>query len=135
MTTQRIERDIAPVLEQYQTQLARQQGLVETLQFLSPALLAHNALAKAAGTGLARHHWFFAQAVAHHGELRAFFEPQALRKEKFTAWDDVPAFNYVEEPMASVFARVMPGLAALILAALMLGAWSWRSLQRCMPFG
>jgi len=130
VTNQRVEQDLAPVLSRYQDQLAIQQALVDRLQFLSPALLAETALAESAGTGLARHHWFFAQALAHHAELRAFFDPRALRKEKFTAWDDVPPFRFVEEPFADVAARVAPALAALVLAALALGLWSWWTLQR-----
>ena len=130
VTDQRVEQELAPVLSRYQDQLAIQQALVAKLQFLSPALLAETALAESAGTGLSRHHWFFAQALAHHAELRAFFEPRALRKEKFTAWDDVPAFRFVEEPITDVAGRVAPGLAALVLATLVLGLWSWHTLAR-----
>ena len=130
VTNQRIEHDLAPVLSRYQDQLAIQQALVDKLQFLSPALLAQTALADSAGTGLSRYHWFFAQALAHHAELRAFFDPLVLGKEKFAAWDKVPAFRFVEEPIANVAVRVGPALAALALAALGLGLWSWRTLAR-----
>jgi ABC-2 type transport system permease protein len=127
-TSQSVERDLAPVLSRYQDQLADQQSLVDKLQFLSPALLAETAFAEGAGTGLSRHHWFFDQAIAHHAELRAFFEPRALRKEKFAAWDEVPAFRFVEEPITNVAGRVGVAIGALILAALALGLWSWRTL-------
>jgi ABC-2 type transport system permease protein len=129
-TGQNVERGLAPVLARYQDQLVRQQALVDKLQFLSPALLAETAFAESAGTGLARHRWFFDQALANHAQLRAFFEPRALRKEKFAAWDEVPAFRFVEEPIADVAARVAPPLAALVLAALALGLWSWATLGR-----
>ena len=135
LTSQRVEQDLTPVLSRYQDQLAIQQALVDKLQFLSPALLAETALSESAGTGLARHHWFFAQALAHHREVRAFFDPRALRKEKFTAWDDVPVFRFVEEPFADVAARVAPALAALGFAALVLGLWSWRMLACGVPDG
>jgi ABC-2 type transport system permease protein len=130
VTNQRIERDLVPVLARYEEQLVRQQALVDKLQFLSPALLAQAALADAAGTGIARHRWFFAQVLAHHAELRAFFNPRALAKEKFSAWDEVPDFRYVEEPTAAASARAVPALAALLLAALAFGLWSWRMLLR-----
>jgi ABC-2 type transport system permease protein len=126
----KIERDLAPVLAGYQSQLARQQSLVEKLSFLSPALLAQSALADAAGTGSARHHAFLRQAVAHHAELRAFFNPRILRKEKFTAWDDVPPFRYVEESARAVALRVAPALLGLLLAATALTVWAASTLRR-----
>jgi ABC-2 type transport system permease protein len=122
VTSQAIEREIAPVLARYEEQLERQQSLVEKLQFLSPALMTYSALADVAGTGLARHRWFLAQARAHHAELRAFFEPRALRGENFAAWDEVPTFRYVEESTQDVFARVAAALAALLFLSLALGA-------------
>jgi ABC-2 type transport system permease protein len=129
VTSQKIEGDLIPVLARYDEQLARQQALVEKLQFLSPALLAQSALADAAGTGLARHRRFFVQALEHHRELRAFFEPRLLVKQKFSAWDEVPAFRYVEEPATDAAARVAPALAALLLATIGLGLLSWRTLR------
>jgi ABC-2 type transport system permease protein len=117
------------VLAHYADQLARQQTLVERLQYLSPALLAQSALANAAGTSSARHSWFFRQAIAHHAELRAFFETPALRKEKFAAWDDVPPFRYSEEPIPAVAARVAAAIGVLLLAALALGLLSWLGLR------
>jgi hypothetical protein len=78
----------------------------------------------------AAHYGLYGFTLAHHSELRAFFYPRALRKEKFTAWDEVPAFRFVEEPITDVAARVAPALAALVLAALALGLLSWRILAR-----
>jgi ABC-2 type transport system permease protein len=130
VTNQKVERDLTPALARFTDQLDRQQSLVERLQYLSPALLAQSALADAAGTGSARHAWFFKQAIAHHEELRAFFEPRALRKEKFAAWDEVPAFRFTEEPMGAVAARVAPAIGVLFFAALAFGLLSWLALRR-----
>jgi ABC-2 type transport system permease protein len=128
VTGQAVERELAPVLARYEEQLGRQQALVERLQFLSPALMTQAALAEAAGTGLARHRWFIGQARAHHADLRAFFEPRALRGESFAAWDDVPAFRYLEEPTGDAFRRIAPALALLLFSSLVLGLWTWRVL-------
>ena len=128
-STAKIERDLAPVLARYESQLARQQSLVARLAFLSPALLAQSALADAAGTGTARHAAFVRQAVAHHAELRAFFNPRILRREKFTAWDDVPPFRYAEESTRTAATRIAPPLLALAAAALALTAFAWRTLR------
>ena len=130
ITNEKLDRALAPVLARYESQLARQQALVEKLAFLSPALLAHAAFADAAGTGLARHREFLRQAVTHHADLRAFFNPRILKKEKFTAWDEVPAFTFVEEPARAVAARTVPALLGLLAAIAALTAWSWHSLRR-----
>ena len=132
-TTARVERDLAPVLARYETQLARQQALVGRFALLSPALLAHTALAEAAGTGLARHRDFFRQAVGHHAALRAFFTPRIARKEKFTAFDEVPAFRHVEESGAAIVARLAPAWLALSLATLVLSAFALRAARRVTP--
>ena len=130
ITDQQVERDLAPVLARYGEQLARQQALVERLQYLSPTLLTQTALAEAAGTGAGRHAWFLAQVLEHHGALRAFFEPRALRKEAFAAWDEVPTFAFREEPIGAVTQRVAPAIAALFAAALVLGLAGWRAAGR-----
>jgi ABC-2 type transport system permease protein len=128
--TERVERDLAPVLERYDVQLARQQTLVGRLGLLSPALLAHTALADAAGTGLPRHRDFLQQTSAHLGELRAFFTPRIARRELFTAYDEVPVFRHTEEPFATMLRHVAPALLGLLAATLGLGLWSVRSLRR-----
>lgn len=130
VTAQRVERDLAPVLARFSHQLARQRRLVEKLKFLSPALLAQSAFADAAGTGSARYDWFFEQVRAHHSDLRGFFEPRVLSKEMFTAWDDVPSFNYVEEESSSVVARIMLAVGALLCAAFGFSLLSWLALRR-----
>jgi len=128
ITNERLDRSLAPVLARYEAQLASQQALVEKFQFLSPALLAQSALADAAGTGLARHREFLVQATAHHADLRAFFNPRILKKEKFTAWDEVPAFHFVEESTAAVAQRIASALFGLALVAAGLAAVAWRTL-------
>jgi ABC-2 type transport system permease protein len=135
VTYQKLERDLAPVLARYEAQLARQQSLVEKLQFFSPALLAHTALAEAAGTGLERHREFMRQAAEHHLALREFFNPRILRKdqERFYGWDEVPVFRFAEEPAAVVSRRIWPALAGLLCIAVILATWSMRALGRSSP--
>jgi hypothetical protein len=68
--------------------------------------------------------------MAHHAALRAFFDDRALRKEKFTAWDEVPPFRYVEESISDVLARIAPALAVFVSVALAFGLWAWWTLHR-----
>jgi ABC-2 type transport system permease protein len=132
VTYQKLERDLAPVLARYEARLAQQQALVEKLQFFSPALLAHSALAEAAGTGLERHREFMRQAARHHLALREFFNPRILRKDeaRFYGWDEVPAFRFTEEPPAAVAGRVAPALIGLVAGIAVLGAWAAAALRR-----
>lgn len=122
VTYQKLEHDLAPVLARYEARLARQQALVGMLQFLSPALLAHTALVEAAGTGPGRHREFMQQAAQHHQALREFFNPRILRKdqERFTAWDEVPAFHFAEESAGTVARRTLPALLGLLLTTAVL---------------
>ncbi|XSC48663.1 hypothetical protein ACF1BQ_020630 [Bradyrhizobium sp. RDT10] len=55
-----------------------------------------------------------------------------MRKEKFSAWDEVPRFDYLEEPIISVVTRLAPAVGALLLAALGFGILSWLALRRQM---
>lgn len=128
--TDRVEQDLAPVLARYDEQLARQQTLVGRLALLSPALLTHTALADAAGTGLSRHREFIRQAAAHHASLRTFFTPRIAAREKFTAFDAVPAFRHVDETAAAVFNHVAPALGILAALTAALALWTARLLRR-----
>lgn len=128
ITNEKLDRALAPVLARYESQLARQQALVGKLAFLSPALLAQSAFADAAGTGLARHREFLRQAGLHHAELRAFFNPRILKKEKFDAWEQVPAFRFVEETASTAGYRVALAVAALLVLTAALAAFASRTL-------
>ena len=135
VTYQKLEHDLAPVLARYEARLARQQALVQKLQFLSPALLAHTALVETAGTGLARHREFMRQAAQHHLALREFFNPRILRKdqEKFTAWDEVPVFRFAEESAGTVTRRALPALLGLLLTTAVLVGSAVVGLRRHLP--
>jgi ABC-2 type transport system permease protein len=120
------------VLARYQDQLVRQQALIDKLQFLSPALLAENAFADSAGTGLSRHHWFFAQATAHHGQLRAFLTRAPCARRSLPPGTRCWLSNMSKSrPARSV--RVGIAIAALLLASLALGLSAWRTLTEENP--
>ncbi|MEZ5287943.1 MAG: DUF3526 domain-containing protein [Vicinamibacterales bacterium] len=70
-----IERRVRPVVERYEVQIARQQGLMDLLRFVSPAVLMQSALYDVAGTGTARHRWFLAQVDRFHRGWREYFTP------------------------------------------------------------
>jgi ABC-2 type transport system permease protein len=113
-----VERRVRPVVDQYERQLAAQQRSVALLRYLSPAILAQDALSDLAGTGAARHRHFVSLVDGYHRQWREFFVPLVLAKARVTDHAAIPRFTYVEEPFSSVLGRTLRNVAALgVLAA------------------
>lgn len=127
-----VEAQVAPVLDRYDQRLRAQQTLVSRLRFLSPAIATQEALNEVAGTGPARQRAFLAQAWSFAEAKKAYFMPRVFRRERLSAsdFDALPRFAFADESGAEVARRVVPGLAALSLAALVLGAAAWSRLRR-----
>ena len=126
------ERIIAPLLEQFDRQLERQQRLVDWFRFLSPTVLADEAFQDLAGTGRHRHRAYFDQVAAFHERWREFFLPKIFKKEKLTTndLDQVPTFEFVEESLTQVGGRVAVAVLGLLLPTLAVGAWGLARLRR-----
>jgi ABC-2 type transport system permease protein len=88
--------------------------VIDGLRFLSPAILAQDALNDVAGTGTARHREFVRQVEAYHAAWREYFVPKILQKIRLASYEDVPRFRYLEEPLAAALARVLVGAAGLL---------------------
>lgn len=67
----RVEAAVAPVSARFAEALAAQQALASRLAFLSPPLIASDAMAAASGTGLAASQAYRAAAVRHLAEVKA----------------------------------------------------------------
>ena len=59
--TEELVRRVAPVLEGFDAQLALQQDLVDTLRFVSPAIVVSEGLVELAGSGVSRRASFISQ--------------------------------------------------------------------------
>jgi ABC-2 type transport system permease protein len=127
-----LDRSIAPVLERYDAQLAKQQAMVDRLRFLSPAIVAQEALNDIAGTGLARHKHFLGQVDEYHGAWQAFFVPKIMRRELLKGSDFavIPEFHFREESMGDVVPRAVVGIAGLAAPALVVGLIGFAALRR-----
>ncbi|CAN5900438.1 DUF3526 domain-containing protein [soil metagenome] len=127
-----VEASVQDVLGLYETQLRRQQSLVDRLRFLSPAIVTLEALQDVAGTGSARFRHFLDQVEAFHADWRAFFRPRILRGEPIRAEDlaNLPEFRFQEESTGSVAARSAVGLAGLLTPTLIVGLLGRAALRR-----
>ncbi|MGD9904434.1 MAG: DUF3526 domain-containing protein, partial [Vicinamibacterales bacterium] len=126
-----VERRVRPVVERYERQIAGQQALIDTLRFISPAVLMQTALNDVAGTGVARHQAFMAQVDAYHRTWRGHFTPLIVARTPVLDYRALPAFAYQEEALGGVGARVALGLVGLLLPAAVI---AWLAVGRLARF-
>jgi len=129
-----IDQSIAPVLARYDAQLAHQQAMVDRLGFLSPAIVAQEALNDLAGAGMARRKLFLEQVDAYHKEWRAFFVPRVMRREMLSRsdLDNLPTFTFREEDAGAVARRVGLALLGLGIPTAVVGVaglWGFRRVR------
>ncbi len=117
-----IDKAVRPLHDEFQSQLNRQESLVQRFQFISPAIMMQLALNEISGTGADRYEHFLAQAFDFRDEWSDFFTVRFLRRAplKPSDYDQFPAFEYQEEPFATVLTRLIPSLAGML--ALLAGA-------------
>ena len=122
----------APVLKELRDKLHQRQEVISTLRFLSPALVVQLALEDVAGSGMTRHRRFQDQVDGHHHRFRAFFHGPIKQGAHLTVRDleAVPAFTFEEEPTSAMAARVLAGVAGLLIAMTVLLGFAWPALRR-----
>jgi ABC-2 type transport system permease protein len=125
-----VERRVRPVVNRYEQQIGKQQQAIDSLRFLSPAILMQGALNDIAGTGTDRHRHYLAQVDAYHRQWREYFVPRIFARTQITDFDEVPRFTYREETTAVVAARVTVALLGLLVPALAVGLLGLRRLRR-----
>ena len=123
-----VSRQVSPLTERFEAQIRGQQSVVEKFRFLSPAVLAQQALNDLSGTGYSRFDHFRSEVGRFADEWKDHFLPQVFRKTAFTAeaLGEIPRFSYRPERLGAIAERV--GGATLIIAlsaGLLLGAASW----------
>ena len=119
---QELARRSAPVLGAMREQVRARQALVETLRFLSPAIVVQLALEDVAGSGAARQQRFEAQVDALHGTFRDAWFARVRAGRRVSAGDlaSIPTLVFEDEPAATLAGRVLSGVLGLLLAALAL---------------
>ncbi|MCC5793572.1 MAG: DUF3526 domain-containing protein, partial [Chromatiales bacterium] len=126
---QQVEAAVAPLAADFERQREARLESLRWLRFLSPAILAAEGLAEAAGTGDGRYQHFDRQAADFHRQWRAFFEPQVLSGAPFSAHDQIPRFAYVEESLAGMALRQVPLMLGLLLPTLLIGFAAGRAIR------
>lgn len=116
------QRTVAPVLAAFHDQLARQQGLVDGLRFVSPSIVLHEGLSDVAGSSVRRHQHFMRQVDALQEEQRRFFGERVRRGVALDASDyaAMPRFDFRDEAPGALAQRIGAGLLGLLGPTLLL---------------
>jgi len=135
--TEEVNRRLSEVASRYEARLAEQHRLIGRWRFLSPALLAQDALLDAAGTGDARFGRFRGQVMEFAEAWKAFFVPHVLAGTHLSSADleAVPEFRFVEEPPGALARRVAAPLLVLTGLTLVVAGVGLRLLSRYPVLG
>jgi ABC-2 type transport system permease protein len=127
----KITRDLEPLMSRFYTQLDRQQQLINRYCFVSPAIIAQEALNDLAGTGAARFALFRSQATALQSAFQSFFISPLFKGVRIASkdFDSLPRFNWREEETTDVTLRVASRLAALSVLCVLAGIGATAALR------
>ncbi len=111
-----VDRQVQPILDRFDQQVAAQQTFVDRFRFFSPAILAQSALNDIAGTSLGRYQHFQSLVNAFFDRWQAYFLPKVFSREKLNSRmiAQFPRYSWIEEPRAEVVTRVSVALAGLV---------------------
>jgi ABC-2 type transport system permease protein len=123
---------IAPMMAEFDVQLARQQEFVRSLRLFSPALVMQEALNNLAGTGIERYHHFMRLVDEFQVRWKAFFQRQHFAKVKLleAEYKRFPRYEFREEPATVIVERVSGDALYLLAATLLLGVLAFVRVRR-----
>ena len=125
------KKRVAEVENRFDTQLRNQQNLVKNLRFLSPSIIAQEAVNDIAGTGLERYTEFRRQTKEFDKTWDEYFSTKIFRNEMLTAeeFDEIPRFKFQEESFTNLFGRVSFGVLFLLILSAILMYFAFGKLQ------
>lgn len=111
-----------PVLEEFNQSRQQRANLIGKLQFLSPPMIANNALATIAGGDVARSMAYQEQARAALDELFEHIGPAVVAKQRISLaeFDTIPKFEFQDQPLSQKAMSVAAPLGFLAIFALLL---------------
>lgn len=91
-----MEEKTKPLLAKYDTQLKKQQDLISTFKYFSPAILMQRSLNNIAGTSEKHYNDYKKQVFEFSGEWRNYLVPMLFKEQKFTKkhYEKMPKFKY-----------------------------------------
>jgi ABC-2 type transport system permease protein len=130
-----VARITRPIVERFDTALVRQQRVVDRWRFVSPAVAAHDALIRLAGTDGDRFRDFQRQADGYATAIKGYVAPLMSQKAHFTSThlSGMPAFAFDETAAAArsgAAGRTLAAMGGMLLGALILAACSAALLRR-----
>lgn len=131
-TRHAVEASVQPLVQRFDESLERRQNLIRMAKYLSPTLLAQDAIEEIAGTGPRRQAEFLTMAKAFHAEWRDFFVPRIARKEKFQARDfeALPRFRLANQGAFGWIDHLPGPVAGLLMQILIVFIFVRRSILR-----
>jgi ABC-2 type transport system permease protein len=130
-----VERRVRPVMDEFERRLSLQQQVIDRLRFLSPAILAQDAINDIAGTGVARHRHFVRQVEAYHQVWRDYFLRMVVRKVQLDSYAHNPRFVLHDEPLAPVVQRTLTTTGGVLLPSLVIAVVGLLNLRRYSVVG
>jgi len=122
---QEVRARLLPVRARYRESLTAQREWIRTFRWLSPTILAYEALLELAGTGDGRMERFEGAVEDFHSEWVAHFEPLIYGDRRLAPedLDRLPSWEFRDRDTSEVRAAVLPGMLGLLLfAGVALGA-------------
>ncbi|MDP1772763.1 MAG: DUF3526 domain-containing protein [Methylobacter sp.] len=122
---------ITQIMARYDRQLAQQQRIVDSLRFLSPAIVMQEALNAVAGTDNSRYQQLSLQVDAFHRVWQDFFLPKVLDNTPLTLADyqNFPRFAYAEQAISETGMRLLGALLGLVVPIAVLYLFSLRRIR------
>jgi len=127
-----VEKTTAPLEQQFDEQLAKQQRLVETYRFLSPAVVLQQELNRLSGNNQHRFNHFQQQVEAFKQEIKAYFDAKVFKKERLQVadYEQMPEFSYEPIPAQASVGFGVSNILALLLPTILFLYLAWRRLAR-----
>ena len=129
-----MEEKTKPLLDEYDSQLKKQQDLIGTFKYISPAILMQQSLNNIAGTSEKHYNDYKKQVFEFSDTWRNFLVPMLFKNQKFTTsdYDKLPQFVYKERIEKNVWFHLLTIviISGLIFFLLVGKSLDGKSLQR-----
>lgn len=112
-----LEEKTKPLLAEYDSQLKKQQNLISTFKYISPAILMQESLNNIAGTSENHYNDFKKQVFEFSDEWRNYLVPMLFKEQKFSKknYNELPKFEYKNRIDGKVWLNL---LAIIVISCL-----------------